>query len=69
MRWGLPATKSALPASTGPIATMNRHAEAEGRPYFGVEVRQDQIVDPARHALWAERLARIANQLAIALGA
>lgn len=50
-------------------ATMNRHAEAEGRPYFGVEVRQDQIVDPARHALWAERLARIANQLAIALGA
>lgn len=50
-------------------ATMNRHAEAEGRPYFGVEVRQDQIADPAHHALWAERLARIANQVAIALGA
>ncbi len=50
-------------------ATMNRHAEDEGRPYFGVEVRQDQIADPAGHALWAERLARIANQLAIALGA
>lgn len=50
-------------------ATMNRHAEAEGRPYFGVEVRQDQITDPANHALWAERLARIANQVAIALGA
>lgn len=50
-------------------ATMNRHAEAEGRPYFGVEVRQDQIADPANHALWAERLARIANQVAIALGA
>lgn len=50
-------------------ATMNRHAEDEGRPYFGVEVRQDQIVDPAGHALWAERLARIANQVAIALGA
>lgn len=49
-------------------ATMNRHAEAEGRPYFGVEVRQDQIADPASHAAWAERLARIANQVAIALG-
>lgn len=49
-------------------ATMNRHAEAEGRPYFGVEVRQDQIADPANHALWAERLARIANRVAIALG-
>src|SRR4029079_8104359 len=23
-------------------ATMNRHAEAEGRPYLGIEVRQDQ---------------------------
>lgn len=50
-------------------ATMNRHAEAEGRPYFGIEVRQDQIADPANHALWAERLARIANRIAIALGA
>lgn len=50
-------------------ATMNRHAEAEGRPYFGVEVRQDQIADSAKHALWAERLARIANRIAIALGA
>ncbi|KUR71336.1 N-formylglutamate amidohydrolase [Novosphingobium fuchskuhlense] len=49
-------------------ATMNRHAEAERRPYFGIEVRQDQISDPASHALWAERLARIANQVAIALG-
>lgn len=48
-------------------ATMNRHAESEGRPYFGIEVRQDQIADPASHAVWAERLARIANQVAIAL--
>lgn len=46
--------------------TMNRHAEAEGRPYLGVEVRQDEIADPAGQARWAERLARIAN--AIALG-
>jgi predicted N-formylglutamate amidohydrolase len=50
-------------------ATMNRHAEAEGRPYFGVEVRQDQIADPASHALWAERLARIATEVAIVLSA
>ncbi len=49
-------------------ATMNRHAESEGRPYVGIEVRQDQIADPAAHPLWAERLARIANQVAIALG-
>ena len=49
-------------------ATMNRHAEAEGRPYLGIEIRQDQIGDPAGHALWAERLARICNRLAIALG-
>lgn len=49
-------------------ATMNRHAEAEGRPYFGIEVRQDQIADPANYALWAERLARIANKIAISLG-
>ena len=49
-------------------ATMNRHAEAEGRPYLGIEVRQDQIADPENHAIWAERLARITNQVAIALG-
>ena len=50
-------------------ATMNRHAETEGRPYLGIEVRQDQITDPANHALWAERLARIANRVAVSLGA
>ena len=48
-------------------ATMNRHAEAEGRPYLGVEVRQDQIADAAGQDLWAERLARIANAVALAL--
>ena len=48
-------------------ATMNRHAEAEGRPYLGIEVRQDQITDPATHALWAVRLARIANQVAVSI--
>jgi predicted N-formylglutamate amidohydrolase len=47
-------------------ATMNRHAEAEGRPYLGIEVRQDQIADAAGQAAWAERLARIANAVALA---
>src|SRR6187399_467877 len=48
-------------------ATMNRHAETEGRPYLGIEVRQDQIADADGQVLWAERLARIANAVALAL--
>lgn len=48
-------------------ATMNRHAEADGRPYVGIEVRQDLIADPESQAEWAERLARIANQVAVAI--
>ena len=48
-------------------ATMNRHAEAEGRPYLGIEVRQDQIAEAAGQAVWAERLARIANEVALNL--
>ncbi len=47
-------------------ATMNRHAEAEGRPYLGVEIRQDGIADSAGQAVWAERLGRICNVVAIA---
>ncbi len=47
-------------------ATMNRHAEAEGRPYLGVEIRQDGIADPAGQEAWAERLGRICNLVAIA---
>lgn len=49
-------------------ATMNRHAEADGRPYLGIEIRQDQISDAGGQAVWAERLVRIANQVAIAMG-
>jgi predicted N-formylglutamate amidohydrolase len=49
-------------------ATMNRHAEADGRPYLGIEIRQDEIGDAAGQAAWAERLARICNQVAIAIG-
>ena len=48
-------------------ATMNRHAEADGRPYLGIEVRQDQIFTPAQQAVWAERLVRICNQVAVRL--
>lgn len=47
--------------------TMNRHAEAEGRPYLGIELRQDLVADPAGHALWAERFARICNEVALKL--
>ncbi len=49
-------------------ATMNRHAEADGRPYLGVEIRQDQIADSAGQAVWAERLGRICNAVALQVG-
>jgi predicted N-formylglutamate amidohydrolase len=49
-------------------ATMNRHAEAEGRPYLGIEIRQDEIADAAGQAAWADRLARLCNGVAIAIG-
>ena len=48
-------------------ATMNHHAEADGRPYLGIEVRQDLISDAQGQAEWGERLARIANQVAVAI--
>nr|WP_254601939.1 N-formylglutamate amidohydrolase [Sphingomonas bacterium] len=40
-------------------ATMNRHAEAAGLPYLGLEVRQDLIGDPGGVAHWAARLAPV----------
>lgn len=40
-------------------ATMNRHAEAGGIPYLGIEVRQDLIGDAAGVALWADVLAPV----------
>lgn len=48
-------------------ATMNRHAEAHGRAYLGVEIRQDQIAGATGQAIWAERLSRICAQVAIRL--
>jgi len=37
-------------------ATMNRHGEAAGLPYLGIEVRQDQIGDAGGVARWATLL-------------
>jgi len=48
-------------------ATMNRHAEDEGRPYLGIEIRQDQIATAAQQEEWAERLARVCNNVALKL--
>jgi len=48
--------------------TMNRHCEAEGRPYLGIELRQDQVVTAAQQADWAVRLARLCNEVALKLG-
>jgi predicted N-formylglutamate amidohydrolase len=48
-------------------ATMNRHAEADGRPYVGIEVRQDQIADEAGQSEWAKLLGRMARAVATTL--
>lgn len=47
--------------------TMNRHAEAAGRSYLGIELRQDLTRTPADHARWAALLANIAQRVASAL--
>ena len=47
--------------------TMNRHAEAEGRAYLGVELRQDLVQTPADHSRWAALLAKIARRVASSL--
>lgn len=49
-------------------ATMNRHAEAEGRPYLGIEIRQDEIASVQGQAIWAERLHDLCNRVALAIG-
>ncbi len=47
--------------------TMNRHAEAQGRAYLGVELRQDLVQTPETHTRWAALLANIAQRVASAL--
>lgn len=49
-------------------ATMNRHAEAYGRPYLALEVRQDLIATRADQSRWAALIADIAGGVALALG-
>lgn len=39
--------------------TMNRHAEANGIPYLGLEIRQDQLATHGGVADWANRLAPV----------
>jgi len=41
-------------------ATMNRHAEAHGRPYLFIEVRQDLIMTRAEQSRWAAVIADVA---------
>ncbi|PZU13355.1 MAG: N-formylglutamate amidohydrolase [Sphingobium sp.] len=41
-------------------ATMNRHAEANGIPYLGIEMRQDLVGDAAGQARFADLLCPIA---------
>lgn len=50
-------------------ATMNRHAEARGIPYLGIEVRQDQIATEPGQARWAALLAEVTGQVALMLEA
>ncbi|MEO1048604.1 MAG: N-formylglutamate amidohydrolase [Pseudomonadota bacterium] len=48
-------------------ATMNRHAEAKGRPYCAIEIRQDLISTRADQARWAGVIADVAGRVALAL--
>ncbi|ODP39304.1 N-formylglutamate amidohydrolase [Sphingomonas turrisvirgatae] len=44
-------------------ATMNRHAEANGIPYIGIEIRNDLIGNPAGVAHWAEICSQIVSSV------
>jgi len=48
-------------------ATMNRHAEAHGRPYCFFEIRQDHIATRSRQSRWADIIADVAGRVALAL--
>ncbi len=49
-------------------ASMDRHAEAHGRPYLTLEIRQDLIATKADQARWARLVADVAGRTASALG-
>lgn len=48
-------------------ATMNRHAEARGLPYLGVEVRQDQLGDAAGVERWVTVLSAVVEAVVAGL--
>ncbi len=48
-------------------ATMNRHAEAHGRYYCAIELRQDLIRTRAQQARWATMVADVAGRVALTL--
>jgi len=48
-------------------ATMNRHAEAHGRPYCAIEIRNDLITGEAGQARWAGMIADVAGRVLLAL--
>lgn len=48
-------------------ATMDRHAEAKGRKYLTIEIRQDLIGTKAEQARWAALVTDVANRVALAL--
>jgi len=50
-------------------ATMNRHAEALGRPYLFIEIRQDLIESRADQSRWAGVIADVAGRVSEALKA
>lgn len=48
-------------------ATMNRHAEAHGRPYLAIEIRNDLIANEADQARWAKLITDVAGRTLLAL--
>jgi predicted N-formylglutamate amidohydrolase len=48
-------------------ATMNRHAEAHGRYYCAIEIRQDLIANRADQSRWAAMVADVIGRVALAL--
>jgi predicted N-formylglutamate amidohydrolase len=48
-------------------ATMNRHAERQGRPYCFFEIRQDHITTRTQQSRWADMLADVVGRVALAL--
>lgn len=43
-------------------ATMNRHAEAQGRPYLAIEIRNDLIAEDSGQKRWAAMIAGVARR-------